>query len=434
MAIIKKDGGFMSLPINIKRGNPIPLDTTSIWYDYQELVDYAQSSVTAYVGQIVTHVNEEANTATVYVIADAEGSLLKVGSGAGGGDAVNVDEHTIVLDDDGLLTLRDFGKRYYRYVPATNEADATYVLQEVDEEHPWLNGLTPQVVTENGSFVIGWYEPNPTTLEGVNTAIAGLQADIAGIKEDYLTKEEAKAEFAGATHYRGTVETKDDLDLKTESAVAGDIYIIKDTEKEYIFDGSNWEELGSQNDLTVIQAAIERIESAQKVTTADVASLTTDVQSINSNIDALQKADEVIAANVTNLSSELKELQATVGTPATETAEATGIYQVIQAKIDNLNYISGVTINGTDAPIVEAKVQLVDFNKSSDLSGLVPIPTAEVLSASEQYVLSATGDWVKPVDTRIGSLEYDNTTYETVTEYIDARVEETVLTWSVISE
>lgn len=30
MAIIKRDGNSMGLPMNINRGNPIPLDTTSV--------------------------------------------------------------------------------------------------------------------------------------------------------------------------------------------------------------------------------------------------------------------------------------------------------------------------------------------------------------------------------------------------------------------
>ena len=33
MAVIKKDGGNMALPIAISRGNPIPLDTTAVWYN-----------------------------------------------------------------------------------------------------------------------------------------------------------------------------------------------------------------------------------------------------------------------------------------------------------------------------------------------------------------------------------------------------------------
>jgi len=50
MAIIKKDGGYNALPIAYKRGNPIALDTTSVWYSYSDLETYAASGATAYVG------------------------------------------------------------------------------------------------------------------------------------------------------------------------------------------------------------------------------------------------------------------------------------------------------------------------------------------------------------------------------------------------
>lgn len=33
MATILNNAAYMALPMNIKRGNPIPLDTTAVWYD-----------------------------------------------------------------------------------------------------------------------------------------------------------------------------------------------------------------------------------------------------------------------------------------------------------------------------------------------------------------------------------------------------------------
>jgi hypothetical protein len=80
MAIIKKDGGYNALPISYKRGNPIPLDTTAVWYNKTDLETYAQSGVTAYVGQILTLVNEELKSVEVYKIVDKEGNLELVGA------------------------------------------------------------------------------------------------------------------------------------------------------------------------------------------------------------------------------------------------------------------------------------------------------------------------------------------------------------------
>ena len=50
MAVIKKDGSFMSLPKGYRRGNPVPLDASEIWYSYEEMSNYAKNNPTAYVG------------------------------------------------------------------------------------------------------------------------------------------------------------------------------------------------------------------------------------------------------------------------------------------------------------------------------------------------------------------------------------------------
>ena len=54
MANILQNAAYMALPMNIKRGNPIPLDTTAVWYSKTELENYAKTGATAYVGQILT--------------------------------------------------------------------------------------------------------------------------------------------------------------------------------------------------------------------------------------------------------------------------------------------------------------------------------------------------------------------------------------------
>lgn len=88
MAVIKKDGGNMALPIAIKRGNPIALDTTSVWYNKTEMETYAVSGATAYVGQPIVFVDEENSTVEAYIIANAAGTLVKLASTTASGDVV----------------------------------------------------------------------------------------------------------------------------------------------------------------------------------------------------------------------------------------------------------------------------------------------------------------------------------------------------------
>lgn len=86
MAVIKKDGGNMALPIAIKRGNPIALDTTSVWYVKADMENYAKTGATAYVGQIITYVNEEGGTVEAYQISNAAGALSKLATTTASGD------------------------------------------------------------------------------------------------------------------------------------------------------------------------------------------------------------------------------------------------------------------------------------------------------------------------------------------------------------
>ena len=252
MAMIKKDGNFMGLPMNIARGNPIPLDKSEIWYSYEEMINYAQTSPVAYVGQILGLVNEVDNTATAYIILNTDGEVKEVGK------ATVVDKATIVINEE-TLSLKDFGKRFYKYMPATENKAASYTLVEVDAENPWRAGLEPKVVSENGQFVLGWYEPNPTTIEGVNAQIAGIQNTVVDLTNttntltqrvnNTYTKEETNAQIAASAHLKR--EIVEELPA-AENAKENVIYMVPngltDNDNkyyEYIFINGVFEPVGT---------------------------------------------------------------------------------------------------------------------------------------------------------------------------------------------
>lgn len=74
-----KDNGF-GMSLNIRRGDPNPLDNSSVWPSLSEAQTYAQTDPTAYVGQVLTVVTTEGNTKTskVYVINNEAGDLVEV--------------------------------------------------------------------------------------------------------------------------------------------------------------------------------------------------------------------------------------------------------------------------------------------------------------------------------------------------------------------
>ena len=189
MALIKKDGNYMGLPMNIQRGNPIPLDFDAVWYSYDAMAEYARGEgdrgAVAYVGQILSLVDETDNSATAYIILNEAGDLLEVGSATLG------DDKTITLDS-GVLGLKDFGSKYYAYVEeSTNEETgetiaAHYEVQEVDAEHPWKAGLEPKVVSEDGQFVLGWFEENLSNNERVDLLTSQIKEVNSLAKENAI--------------------------------------------------------------------------------------------------------------------------------------------------------------------------------------------------------------------------------------------------------
>lgn len=84
MATILNNAAYMALPMNIKRGNPIPLDTTAVWYDKTELETYAASGATAYVGQVLTLVAD--GKCEAYMISNENGDLVKLAQTTASGD------------------------------------------------------------------------------------------------------------------------------------------------------------------------------------------------------------------------------------------------------------------------------------------------------------------------------------------------------------
>lgn len=432
MAVIKTLYGASALPIAFSRGNPIPLDKTEIWYSLDELKTYAQSSVVAYVGQIVTHVDQDNSTATAYIITNTAGDLQEVGTGA-----VSYDNITIEANDEGAAALKDFGKKYYKWV-ATVEAQGTegedgyvaavpghYEEQAVDTDHPWKAGL--ELRTVDGTN-IGWYEQNTETTEGLNAAVAAVQSDVT----DLRTQVEA---LAGAFSFKGEVtvaegQTEEQALAAITNPKAGDVYQIGDDEWVYAAD-QGWIKLGpnvdlsayaKQDDLTAVDGRLTTLENTVDGLTATDGKITileTKVSTIETTLDNLTKTD----GTIDTLDDRVGDLETLVGKPAEGETAATGLYAVIGT------FVTGAQLDGTDLTVTDGKIQLNTFNGT--VTGLVPvIGTLTEGDTAENYVLNAAGKWVKPQDARIGDLG----DYATVTEYVDAKAANAVLTWTAITE
>ena len=376
MAVINKNGTYMALPSAIKRGSATALDTTSVWYDRALMEFYAQGGgklgevdvpITAYVGQVLTLVDETNNTATAYLIVDEAGHLNEVGSATLG-------DNTSIELVDGVLSVKDFGKQYYKYVAAVEGGEAAhYELTE-----GWVAGLEPRVVEVDGEMVIGWYEPNPTTAEGVKDQVIEVQGEVEQVQSDvkdledllngtedapglieevdniaetlygtegenpvpglidqvealdseietvaknladnYYKKSETynKSEVdglvSGVFHFEGTAESYEAL--PTENNIKGDVYQVNDV--EYAWNGEEWVKLGYTIDLSsyYIKSEVDTaIENAQKATEELVTENANAIDGLTERVDALEDEDTTINGRIDGAIERVEALETAV--------------------------------------------------------------------------------------------------------------------------
>lgn len=116
------------------------------------------------------------NENTLYFIYDSKdsttGSLylgsMKISDGKAEDIEILVDNLSLSKAEDGTLSLKDYGKKYYKYIAATETESAKYELTE-----GWIDGLELKASKDGG---IGWYQPNPTTVDGLSNRLTTVEA------------------------------------------------------------------------------------------------------------------------------------------------------------------------------------------------------------------------------------------------------------------
>ena len=147
------------------------------------------------------------------------------------------DETTITLNTAEKLTLKDFGKAYYKYVAKTPESPARY-----EKVTGFKAGLQPQIALEEGKLVLAWYEPNPTTVEGLQSEISALSSsvkDIAttvGNEQSGLVHDVSEISSGLSTHVSNsdihvTADEKVAWNAKQEQIAAGEFIKLAEDKK-----------------------------------------------------------------------------------------------------------------------------------------------------------------------------------------------------------
>ena len=135
---------LMSFGKSFARLNGQPLDKSAIWYTLEEAETYA-ASASAYVGQPVAVIDEEAGKTVLYVIG-VSGTLEQVGS----------------LPDGVSLEL----------------AEGKIQLKGFDD------AAAGAQLRKNADGEIEWFTPSTDTVDGLQASVSGLQSDVTALQED----------------------------------------------------------------------------------------------------------------------------------------------------------------------------------------------------------------------------------------------------------
>lgn len=213
MAVINKDIAYMALPLSIRRGNPFPVDEYSVWYDMGKLTTYATTSPVAYVGQIVTLVNEAESTVEAYMIQNTAGNLMKLASTTASGDLTED-----VLELQGQVTdiLAAIGTKGGESSIAANnlwaaieEIKAAYEAADTSIEGMFENYYNKtetdgQIDSKIAAAVSSTYKPaGSTTYVGLPTPAATEEGKVYNISDAFVTDEDF-VEGTGISYPAGT--------------------------------------------------------------------------------------------------------------------------------------------------------------------------------------------------------------------------------------
>lgn len=437
---------LMSFDKSFARLNGQPLDSSEVYYSLDAARTYA-ASAGAYIGQKIVVI--ENNVVTHYSIEDAAGTLKELG-------AKPLSDNKSIEINGNVISMHDFGKAFYKYYPETKDAEGTvtkeayYDKVEVSDENPWKAGLEPKVVTENSQLVIGWYEPNPTTIEGVNDQVIAVQGTVTDLQQSVGAPsgegtgatglyKEVEDVASGVTNLEesvygigGTAETPvegsiawsvDELDrivglTDTTSGLSADVKAIKD---DYL----------TSTDKNELQANIDGITLSYDENNKVIKLYSKDNTKELGSVDATPFIKDGMLADV-SYNADTNTLTFQWNTEAGITEDTVVLSDIIEPYTAG----DGLELNGNEFKVKVAEGSenylTIDPNgiKLSGVADAIATAKSEAISnaegkiaaAKQEAINDAVGKYattgaLSQLDTRLNTLEaYDHSTYATKDE------------------
>lgn len=238
-------------------------------------------------------------------------------------------------------------------------------------------------------WVDGQTKVDAAHLNHIEQGIADVESAIPDVsqfatKDDTYTKEQIDAKISSVMSYKGTVAMVEDL---PSSATIGDVYNVTDTGMNYAWNGSQWDALGSDIDLSnyVTNTQFET-ELAKKQPVGDYAT----VEQVNTQLAEKQPVGDYATKQELN-----------VGLATKQEVGDYPVYQKFSAGADpaerktiqlaNADSISGISTTGDGANLIMmSKWDKVDIGSTryqmnlNSPSGVVQINDEKVVATTDQ--------------------------------------------------
>lgn len=379
MATILNDAAYMALPMNIKRGNPIPLDTTAVWYNKTELENYAKNGATAYVGQVLTLV--AGGKCEAYMISNEAGTLVKLAQTTASGDLVS-DVANLQTQVEGLVE-----KVGSAAVEGTAASGLYKLIADVEAV---AKARLESVKAGDNSITIAGSATEPSVAVKISKAAGnalslandGLKVEIPEVKvpKYSLVRDETAAKGDAATYHL----TKDGVNEGVAINIPKDLVVASGSVETFVAGKlpEGVTEAGTYIQLNLangdkplyinVGSLIEYVTGGSGENDAIQINVSSDTHKVTANVKEGSLTKEMLAAGVVaSLGKADSAVQTVAAGEANGTIKVDG-NEVAVAGLQNAAFVTVKSINDTAQGYVNtAKAALEGTEKDNDESATI---------------------------------------------------------------
>lgn len=384
MATILNDAAYMALPMNIKRGNPIPLDTTTVWYNKTELENYAKTGATAYVGQVLTLV--AGGKCEAYMISNEAGTLIKLAQTTASGD--------LASDVANLQTqVNDLVAKVGTAAAEGTEASGLYKL--IADVEAVAKARLESVEAGDNSITIAGSATEPsvavkiskTAGNALSLADDGLKVEIPEVKipKYSLVRDETAAKGDAATYHL----TKDGVNEGVAINIPKDLVVASGSVETFVTGKlpEGVTEAGTYIQLTLansdkplyinVGSLIEYVTGGSGENDAIQINVSSDTHKVTANVKNGSLTKEMLAAGVvTSLGKADSAVQTVAAGDTNGTIKVDG-NEVAVKGLQNAAFATVKSINDTAQGYVDTAKAALEGNDATDTDGSTTIVGAK---------------------------------------------------------